>query len=357
MPDTDNIAWGGFDRYYATNSPGSPTAEDEPADGTVAFRLKQALNCAMPDMRKRIEQTVKHWNSSVRDALRNETGLKLAHGTESRSIPVFVADGLPKPFEDVMVRFRSYEWLLVNRPDLDAAIAGTKFMLRHFDDAHALWGSAGAGTATRDEIERVRATAELWAERLEQIEALRQIAEINQDVLGAYFFKAPRVFLYWMVIGTVARILGVDPEALAVVVLAHELAHAYTHQGFDIDGEDWNTSDFEHTDVHVVEGLAQFYTAAVCGRLSERYPQAQYAYASLLQHQSSPYTEHTRWIRKGESAGEIIRISMIQCRSAGIQSRHEFAEAVAFSREQVGFRTQNNRAVPQDRERWPPRRW
>ena len=36
-------------------------------------------------------------------------------------------------------------------------------------------------------------------------------------------------------------IYGFDVEALTYVVLAHELAHAYTHLGRDIDGNAWDT--------------------------------------------------------------------------------------------------------------------
>jgi hypothetical protein len=63
-------------------------------------------------------------------------------------------------------------------------------------------------------------------------------------VLGAYFFRIPQIRLYWVVIGIAARTLGVAVEALTIVVLAHELARAYTHLGRDIDNERWDTGHF-----------------------------------------------------------------------------------------------------------------
>jgi hypothetical protein len=62
------------------------------------------------------------------------------------------------------------------------------------------------------------------------------------------------------VIGITARALGVSPDALTIVVLAHELAHAYAHLGRDIDNERWETEQFAKSDIDIVEGLAQFYT-------------------------------------------------------------------------------------------------
>ena len=40
-----------------------------------------------------------------------------------------------------------------------------------------------------------------------------------------------------MVIGLISGILGVSVEALTIVTLIHELSHAYSHLGYDIDGE------------------------------------------------------------------------------------------------------------------------
>jgi hypothetical protein len=46
----------------------------------------------------------------------------------------------------------------------------------------------------------------------------------------------------WGVIGLFSQILGLNPEALTIVVLAHELAHAYTHRTADIDGKFWDSA-------------------------------------------------------------------------------------------------------------------
>ncbi len=69
-----------------------------------------------------------------------------------------------------------------------------------------------------------------------------------------------------------AGAFGLRIEDLAVVTLAHELSHAYTHVGRDIDGGTWRDPGFRQSDLAVVEGLAQFYTAAVAQKLAMRAP-------------------------------------------------------------------------------------
>ena len=152
---------------------------------------------------------------------------------------------------------------------------------------------------------------------------------------AAYFFKVPEIRLYWMVIGIVAAALGVPREALTVVVLAHELAHAYTHLGRDIDSDRWDINAFAAADLAIVEGLAQFYTAVVCKRLESRLPTALPAYENLLNLQTGPYTAHQHWLEKNESGGEIVRVAMIECRSRKITKDADFLAAVNHHRTTV----------------------
>src|SRR5690606_22172982 len=109
--------------------------------------------------------------------------------------------------------------------------------------------------------------------------------------------------------------------------LAHELAHAYSHLGRDIDNERWDTELFASTDPHIVEGLAQFYTQAVCTLLEPRFPAARMAYEALLAKQRGTYKEHLKWVDNDERGGEIVRVAMIECRSRGMKHAKDFLTA------------------------------
>ena len=79
---------------------------------------------------------------------------------------------------------------------------------------------------------------------------------MSEDFLGVYEYDASGLFadeqavnratirLYWGVIGLVSEWLGCVVEDLAIVVLTHELAHAYTQLGADIEGRRWAAPSF-----------------------------------------------------------------------------------------------------------------
>jgi hypothetical protein len=326
--------WGHEDRYFALSA--VVASRSMPRDvSSNASRWAKALESATPGTRDAVESAYRRWNSVIRDALRIETALRLSVGEDIQSVPVKIVDGMPAPFAEALRGLEGLEWLLLNRTALEAAITGARFLEASLPGARAQWGEE-AGLADVDDIRAVHATAYSWLRRLNQLNALERLAGIREDVLGAYYFRIPEIRLHWQVIGITARLLGVSTEALTIVVLAHELAHAYTHLGLDIDNERWETDRFARSDLHVVEGLAQYYTETICSRLEPRMPSALAAYHALLQHQSAPYQAQLSWTEGGRRSSEIIRVSMLEFRSKGLESHADFTSAV--NRYRVGVR-------------------
>jgi len=324
-------AWGNVDRYYAAPADESPRAIDHTAQ-QASNPWAEALDRISPEIRGAVEQACKRWNTIVREYLRAETGLHFA--VDSRSVPIKVVDGLPPHVAETLQQFEGLELLLLNRPAIVAVAKSTQAMETCVELACATWG-AETGPAGIDDIKRVRTTAEGWLKKLDALQPAKQIMGIEEDVLGAYFFRIPQIRIYWIVIAITARALGVSIEALTIVALAHELAHAYTHLGSDTDNEQWETAHFAASDLDIIEGLAQFYTHNVCRRLLARNSAPLDAYNVLLKQQSGPYTAHLQWV-DGERGSEIVRVSMIECRSKGITSSSEFASVIR--RHRVGVR-------------------
>jgi hypothetical protein len=95
-------------------------------------------------------------------------------------------------------------------------------------------------------------------------------------------------------------------------VLTHELAHAYTQLGADIEGRQWGSSSFAKAETGLKEGLAQYYTDRVLHRLARRYGDALKVFQGLVPHQPKPYREHLPWVDK--ASPEAVRRAMLEVR-------------------------------------------
>jgi hypothetical protein len=171
--------------------------------------------------------------------------------------------------------------------------------------------------------------AEFLLEKLANFDLTKSVLQIDTDVLGRYLFKVhrslddpdPRIELFWGVIGLVARDLYVEVEDLTCVVLAHELAHAFTHVAFDIDGERWPTGNFSQSDHPLREGLAQHYTMLVCKRIAGVAPYVLGAYRALVEKQPPAYRVQESWEK--DFSTEQVRLAMLQTRRHGGAGKYE----------------------------------
>jgi len=272
------------------------------------FLAKQA-----PGLKHDVERAFRQWNNIVRDHLRSEMALRLTVGDDAQAVPVHIEeDDLPDAFAQVIQDTDEKTWVLLqHRGALRAAAKGTRVLRRDFEKVTA-WLAIEPAVAQHDEVRHVGILLYCLLKRLRSLQVIDRLKAINRDFLGAYSFSdVPTVELYGMVIGFVAGLIGVPVEALTVVVTIHELAHAYSDLGRDIDGRRWNTGDFAGADLGIVEGLAQFYTACICNKLEHRFPKVQQAYRGLLALQSEPDRVHEGWLND-HGAGEVVRISMIR---------------------------------------------
>ncbi len=323
---TEN-SWGHPDKYHSAGVLDIAKKQSDAVPAKVQ-EIEKLLNDRDPEMSQKVERAFRQWNLIIRDYLRNETGLRLSVGDSMQSVPVRIMDGLPKPFEDLITNNNANRlMILLNRPSIVNTAKGMAFFDNHFTTLSAE-KFADPGKITHAEIRRVKEFVDSVARQTEKDALLNQIKSIEDDILGAYFFKIPVVHLYWMVIGTMAAMLDVSVEFLTIVVVIHELAHAYSHLGKDIDGGKWETRSFAETDLKIAEGIAQFYTKVICEKLSSRIPGALMAYTRLMELQPEPYLVHNDWIQGINAVGEVIRATMIECRCKNITIYESFTAAL-----------------------------
>ncbi len=296
--------WGASNQHYANDVP------DNALRSAKADYWAQLAKKLVPDADKQVMRSVKTWNKVVRDQLRDEMGFRLSSGNRQVTVPVVVTDGIPKPMLDELGNPDDVWAELLIRQRLfqgtGRGVASTQKLLSQI--THALRGEA----PTPGEMVSLLVVDDLLEKlnkALNEKQLLERILKLNQDILGAYYFQIPKVRVFWLPIAIVSVSAGTPIEALTFVVLAHELAHAYTHLGFDIDGEAWDTTGFSSCELKVVEGLAQYYTEVVCKNLAGRLPAAIDCFNQMLGKQNEIYTEYKTWeeAESGESMRAYLR--------------------------------------------------
>lgn len=325
-------SWGNSDRYFAKDGPSKARQLSTPE-----LEIGKLLEKRFPNLKNRVERAFKESNTLIREHLRAETGFKLSIDDKRQSVQVRVVAGIPttllntlKVKTEVMELYLDLS-LLKNTANGLARTIGKYNFLKD-------WPPMMGHLSPVEELKRSQQTIEYLCGELEGIDIFDYVWNIDEDVLGAYYFHQRRIELFWMPIGLIAANLDVSPEALTQVVAIHELAHAYTHLGFDIDDQAWETLAFAMTDSNVIEGIAQFFTNAVCRRMENRYSEALQAYEALLDKQTGPYKAHLDWVDPKEASGEAVRNALIMFRSHGENSHEIFVDMIDRHKALIGKR-------------------
>lgn len=288
-----------------------------------------------PDAQERIVRAVKQANASLREQIRIETGLRLSDGAERFAIPVRVCEGFTGPFGEVIMRYPDEQlwWLICGLRQLGGIVEGAEWLLKRWPDLENWRQLPTIARGGGDAMKRTRDVAAELQKLIANPPIIEEIKKITADYLGCYHYppqRAPWIEIYWMPIALIAAILDVRMEDLAVVTLAHELSHGYTHLGRDIDGANWDTTGFSKSDAEVKEGLAQFYAEVVTRNIASRQPGVFEAYEKFLALQSGPYLAHTEWLKEEKhKRSETVRFALLASRTNGVVKQNEWLASLA----------------------------
>jgi hypothetical protein len=239
---------------------------------------------------------------------------------------VEVAPGHPAILSDVVFPDDFERIMLIGRyrGALEQARAGATGMLRLRAE---LWQRPAPERwvhSTEVELNSTKNWADELLNLLDKHDPLRTVLAVRDDFLGVYEYDASDtsadehavnragIRIYWGVVGLVSEWMGCTVEDLSIVVLTHELAHAYTQLGADIEGRRWPASTFHKAETGLVEGLAQYYTDRVLKRLERRHPGALKVYQAMLPGQPEAYRAHETWVK--DFSPESVRRAMLEVR-------------------------------------------
>jgi hypothetical protein len=270
--------------------------------------------------------------SVVQDALRAECRLFLRTREDSEQnrpgaqVPIEVAPGYPLILRNVTFTDDFERILLLGRYrlPLKQACNGASGLLQLRDRLLGLPEPENWTFASGSDLQSVANWAAALLRFLDENDPLKAVLSVSEDILGVYQTD-PRglladdhaanratIKLYWGVIGLVSQWIGCSVEDLTVVVLTHELAHAYTQLGADIEGRRWAVSSFARAESALKEGLAQYYTDRVLHRLERRFAGALKIFLNLLPSQPEVYRSYQAWVQS--SSPEAVRRAMLEVR-------------------------------------------
>lgn len=303
----------------------------EPASSPRATRLAEWLATIIEsqgvDARYRIEQSLSNWRPTIHAKLRSATQLGRSEGAGMR-VNIVISDRIPPPVAEILDHLDPVLIeVLIQRRGIQSTGDGLKKLIEMHDrivERFKIKSACGELHASAAFVTTLEGGALKEAER-----AFRDILQTRSDILGAYFFRSNRIEIYWIPIWLVANEIGVSEEDLALVVIAHEMAHLYTHLGQDADGDFWSTEVFAQTSTWVVEGLAQYYCEEVLngiGRGGHQRPLQ--AFNVLLKHLSEPYTWFRDWPTV-DKRGEMVREALVRIRTDELVHREAFCGALS----------------------------
>ena len=272
--------------------------------------------------------------SVLQEALRAECRLVLRTPEESEAgrpggqVPVHIDPAYPAVLENIEFPDEIEIIMLLSRyrTALKEAHRGTLGLLKLREYLSKLPDSERWTSVSVSDLQSTSDWAQTLLKVLEQHDPLKKVLAVREDILGVYKYEydasnllandcianRAQIRLYWAVIGLVSEWMGCTVEDLTIVVLAHELSHAYTQLGADIEGRRWLAATFAKAKTDLKEGLAQYYTDRVLRRLSHRYTGALATYEQMLPMQSDPYRAHEGWVKN--STPEAVRLAMLEVR-------------------------------------------
>jgi len=293
-------------------------------------RLEKLILIFNKNLKEEVIRAKDKYNIKVRGVIAEKTGVSLTYRTkdidtkeidnrEKASIPIKVVDLVPLSLLELFDKYDdNHIELLLHFRRMKRSANEIDFQI----DKYSNFSQYHKNASKVQELSSVKNHLHKLIKEVEDCGILESIKELGPDLLGAYFIKDNHVELYWLCIGLCNILHDLPIEDFTLVVLIHELVHGYTHIGFDKDGNNWNSEDFNNSDLKIVEGFAQFYTEMLC---RDYFDQAANSFNALLTSQSIEYTDYKKWFFEKElDKYEKARRILLKTRKNKILKYEEF---------------------------------
>jgi hypothetical protein len=326
----------------------------------MTIKLTDLIQRVPPEVESKVKRVRDQARPVLQEALRSECRLvmrtpkKAEDNSPGAQVRVEVAPGYPVILRKVEFSDDQQRRILLGRyrTSLEMTQTGASELLKLRKELSNLPDSQQFLFVTEAELRSTSEWAASLLEYLKHDDPLKNVLDLEEDILGVYEYDASNRFageyvinraavrLYWGIIGLVAEWMVCTVEDLAIVVLTHELAHAYTQLGADIEGRRWSAPQFAKTEIGLKEGLAQYYTHQVLTRLRERYGGALKVFQAMLPKQHEVYRTHKPWVKDGSA--EAVRRALLEVRRWKELKLEDFERRLHEAQEQLNSKSDND---------------
>lgn len=304
-------------------------------------RLEKLVLSFNENLKDEVIRAKEKYNLKARSVIADKTGVSLTYRTkdidtkqidnsDKAKIPIKVVDLVPLSLLELFDKYDdNHIELLLHYRRMKRSVNELQFQIRKYSEFTQFHNESAKVSELNNSIKHLHKLIK----EVEDCGILEAIQKLGPDLLGAYFLRDNRVELYWLCIGLCNILHDLPIEDFTLVVLIHELVHGYTHIGFDKDGNNWNTDDFNHADLKIVEGFAQFYTEMLC---RDYFDQATDAFNALLTKQSTEYTDYKNWFGEKEpDKYEKVRRLLLKTRKSRIVKYDDFKHYLEKIKEEL----------------------
>ncbi len=262
-----------------------------------------------------------HWHQSIRDFLREETGLRM----HQKVIGTRIQKDTNVRFEFVTDRNETFIKLIDQHyPELDFdEYTNFKKLNLELKNSNKFFLDK-TGDILHQYLE-LSEYLDLYFKKYDLnvlMSTLFKNSGKSADIWGTYFLRDSKIEIYYVPLVLFCQINNLPLEHAILSTLVHEIAHAYHHMGKDKDNIIW--SDMASTDLKIVEGMAEYFTWLFVETYKESNPRMEETYISMFNCLGEEYTIFKSWLENYNK--ETIKSALLGARKKSIRKYDDFID-------------------------------
>lgn len=290
--------------------------------------LIRVIKQYLPGLREEVERIKDRNNQYIRDIISDRTGLSLvskksktSHSDkgEIKRITIEIQDRLSRKLEEILVKIPNILLVYILHFDrMNKTIDELHFQNDNNQAINSILSDNKESKQFSNEIEYLKDLKR----KIEEEGIIKKILQYTPDILGEYFPNDKSIKIYWIGIGLLHNFTGIKIEDIVIITLLHELAHAYTMDGFDKDGNLWEPEILRNMEPIISECFAQIYTDLI---IKENFKYLEENFNIILLRLKEEYTIYKElFILKEDNKFENLREILIKTRNMKMTAFSEF---------------------------------